>query len=424
MSGTATRSKKPRSKRPAPATAKAGSARAEANRRNAQKSTGPRTAEGKARSRHNAAKHGLTARSGLLPGEDAEEFGALQQMLIGRFKPCNDTELTLVERIAIDIWTSDRAAQAASKRLAERLRHGPLEQTKAEKDEAIELGGRLFWQPSFPLPITRRFQVGELTEPPCADNAIHPHHPARICLRLEQTVAGCDWLLDRWRELSHRLNVDHFWLTSDAFHMVRLLGKHAINMADNLEVARVILASLTLLGAPAGGPERASYDWKSAMIRMLMTFDAEQDGGDLAAASEHCPAFARRLAELPLASLAPADGPRARQWLSAVIKRELGRIGLIRETLAEIADADLAEAPVRLAMETGHEGDKHRRYALANERVLNRRITLFLETRKMSESLSCPLSVVSCPLSAGSGVPPLRIARPSRCRSLLQVHRK
>ena len=37
------------------------SRRAEANRRNAQKSTGPRTAEGKARSRFNAVKHGMSA---------------------------------------------------------------------------------------------------------------------------------------------------------------------------------------------------------------------------------------------------------------------------------------------------------------------------------------------------------------------------
>ena len=125
--------------------------------------------------------------------------------MIGRFKPYNDDELTLVERIAVDIWLSDRAAQAASRRLAERLRHEPLERAKKEKDEAIELGGRLFWQPAFPLPFTRRFQIGELTEPPRSDNAIHPHHPARLCLRLEQTIAGCDWLIERWGDLGQRL---------------------------------------------------------------------------------------------------------------------------------------------------------------------------------------------------------------------------
>jgi hypothetical protein len=41
-----------------------------ANRANAQKSTGPRTAEGKAASRLNALKHGLDAESLIIPGED------------------------------------------------------------------------------------------------------------------------------------------------------------------------------------------------------------------------------------------------------------------------------------------------------------------------------------------------------------------
>jgi hypothetical protein len=43
--------------------------RAEINRRNASKSTGPRTPEGKARSRLNAVKHGCRARLPILPGE-------------------------------------------------------------------------------------------------------------------------------------------------------------------------------------------------------------------------------------------------------------------------------------------------------------------------------------------------------------------
>ena len=46
--------------------------KAEANRRNALKSTGPRTPEGKAAVRLNALKHGLLSQAVLLPGEDEE----------------------------------------------------------------------------------------------------------------------------------------------------------------------------------------------------------------------------------------------------------------------------------------------------------------------------------------------------------------
>ena len=149
MSATATTSRpatraksKPKGKsKPKPkARTKTKAERAEINRQNSLRSTGPRTPFGKLRSSQNSVTHGLTARSGLLIGEDPDEFEALKQMMIGRFKPYNDAELTVVERIAGDIWLSDRAAQSAGKRLAERLRHGPLEQAKKEKDEAIELG--------------------------------------------------------------------------------------------------------------------------------------------------------------------------------------------------------------------------------------------------------------------------------------------
>ena len=193
------------------------------------------------------------------------------------------------------------------------------------------------------------------------------------------------------------------WLSSDAFHMVRLLGHHAINMADNFEVAGVFLASLTLRVAPKNGPERESFDWKHAMIRMMLTFEAESDLGDVAAVTKHCDPFARRLAELPLARMAPKDDEQARLWLTSVIDREMGRLIEIRAMLQAIADADLAEAPTRLAFETGAEGDKHRRYVLSNERVLNRRLTLFLETRKRSEAaVRDAMAVDRRPLSASA----------------------
>ncbi|MBL8223542.1 MAG: hypothetical protein JNL62_30200, partial [Bryobacterales bacterium] len=51
--------------------------RAEQNRINSQKSTGPRTPEGKQRSSENAVKHGIYTSSIVLPGESAEEFRKL-----------------------------------------------------------------------------------------------------------------------------------------------------------------------------------------------------------------------------------------------------------------------------------------------------------------------------------------------------------
>ena len=59
-----------------------------------------------------------------------------------------------------------------------------------------------------------------------------------------------------------RLYRDDVWLSADAFNMVRLLGKHAIDMAYDLSVARVFLSSLTLLSAPKPVPNASRSSGK------------------------------------------------------------------------------------------------------------------------------------------------------------------
>ena len=79
-----------------------------ANRENAKKSTGPRTAEGKAASSRNGLKHGLCADKHILPGEDPAEFLSLVQNLFDTFLPVGDGEEKLVLRIAAAQWRLDR----------------------------------------------------------------------------------------------------------------------------------------------------------------------------------------------------------------------------------------------------------------------------------------------------------------------------
>jgi hypothetical protein len=75
-------------------------AQAAANRRNALNSTGPRTAEGKARSAANALKHGLVAVRATLRCEDRAAQERLRADLIARFQPEGEAEARLLDDLA------------------------------------------------------------------------------------------------------------------------------------------------------------------------------------------------------------------------------------------------------------------------------------------------------------------------------------
>ncbi len=65
-----------------------------ANRENAKKITGPKTVEGRNVVRRNALKHGLTAETLVVEGEDAEAFRQMAESHLAVFRPRNDAELT------------------------------------------------------------------------------------------------------------------------------------------------------------------------------------------------------------------------------------------------------------------------------------------------------------------------------------------
>jgi hypothetical protein len=77
---------------------------AQANRRNALKSTGPKTPEGKAAVRHNATKHGLLSQEVLLPEEDAATLEELDEHLRAELQPVGELEGLLVDRIIAAYW--------------------------------------------------------------------------------------------------------------------------------------------------------------------------------------------------------------------------------------------------------------------------------------------------------------------------------
>ena len=70
----------------------ASEAQLRANRINAQRSTGPRTAAGKDRTRYNALKHGLTSLHIVLPTEENFTYVELRGELFKQYNPQNPSE--------------------------------------------------------------------------------------------------------------------------------------------------------------------------------------------------------------------------------------------------------------------------------------------------------------------------------------------
>src|SRR5215213_3742668 len=117
----------------------------QANRRNALKSTGPKTPEGKDAVRLNALRHGILSREILLPGEDEEALRELGEHLRAELQPVGELENLLGDRIIASYWRLRRVgrieagifAWERSEELAERAER---EAQGYESDEAEDIG--------------------------------------------------------------------------------------------------------------------------------------------------------------------------------------------------------------------------------------------------------------------------------------------
>ncbi|HEY1663355.1 MAG TPA: hypothetical protein VGI03_13130 [Verrucomicrobiae bacterium] len=100
-------------------------AKIEANRLNAQKSTGPRTRKGKAICKMNALKHGILASTAIIHAyefnESASDFQALCQEFYQSLAPVGPMEEALVDRIIMVLWRQRRLHTAESGEIAKTI---------------------------------------------------------------------------------------------------------------------------------------------------------------------------------------------------------------------------------------------------------------------------------------------------------------
>ncbi len=190
-----------------------------ANQRNAERSTGPRTEEGKLRARCNALKHGLTATvvRPLLPQEDPAELEERVQQWLADMQPRTAVERKLVEQAAHLSWDIERAKRIETAHLAGLVREatGKRNQQISTRrlEEVRELGRKLLYiDPPEDVKVPRT--------PLWADD------PELLVSKLEATAEGCRWLVQRWAEFRNLLDHKSRWEQAVLLRFVRLQGKN------------------------------------------------------------------------------------------------------------------------------------------------------------------------------------------------------
>src|SRR5262249_10729181 len=151
----------PRRGRPTMSDAQTSSRRAAANLENSKRSTGPKCTE---RSRYNALKHGLRAKSPILPGEDAEALRARHEAFHASIAPQDEVERLLVERLVKISWRLDRVNRALEARSDD---PDPDEAARLaeEADFVALMGRRLIRDPRGPTCFYPQWEM-TLGEPP------------------------------------------------------------------------------------------------------------------------------------------------------------------------------------------------------------------------------------------------------------------
>ncbi len=148
----------------------------EANRINAQASTGPKSLDGKQQVRFNALRHGLDSNTLVIPGEDADEARAFVEGIVAALAPRDEFEADLCARMARLSWKLLRA-----ERVEQRVTSVAIQ--RAELDDKIR----------------RQTALHALL-------SSDPDTVRNIRSQLEESAEGCDWMLSTLREILDALD--------------------------------------------------------------------------------------------------------------------------------------------------------------------------------------------------------------------------
>ena len=197
-----------------------------ANFANSQRSTGPRSAKGRARSAMNAVKHGMCSKRIKMLREDSIAFENRHIKWIAQANVQDDREEFLTYLNVSQALDCDRILRANEQWIEDLVE----ESEAKEAEEVYKLGKRLFFDRRGHIElygIIRCFDGNKTTSP--NDQPIEADDPAKLVEELEKSAEGCRWLREEWLELREPLEQGRYWLGYHRIKAVRLLGRQPIN---------------------------------------------------------------------------------------------------------------------------------------------------------------------------------------------------
>jgi hypothetical protein len=277
--------------------------RIDANRRNAIRRTGPKTAEGKEASRRNSLTHGL-AGSGVVVAE--AEANATRERLRqwnASLRPANVFEETLVETIVVESLRIERCR--AEDNLTRNIRARRAEHCWGNERTAV---------------IAR--EARSLAK-----------RPAETALELSTSSPGCDWLIARWRMLGHALDTKGEWTAEQTSLALDLLG---------------VAAELRSTSSPLDAPEGLDLlEHRQALVddQLERLLDRQEQSLDY---------LEDELREATMRGLNVTDDPTLkliRRYETASFRRMTWALGFLTKSRADAPAPDQAE-PERPAPQT------------------------------------------------------------------------
>ena len=212
-----------------------------ANQQNAQKSTGPKTEEGKMRSRRNALKHGLTGNGTVLSRADEARLQSKLEQMRKDIEPITKLEDEMVKRMAL---ASLRMAKCVKKEFAE------LERARKR---AIKR-----WE-------TKQLAIATETAQKLAGK-----DPVEAVEELESTSIGCDLLIEAWDQLVETLNDKGAWTPPEINRALALLGVGPQDPVTDNERAVQLFAHVKNL-PPADEPTAEHEATRTALRAIIKT---------------------------------------------------------------------------------------------------------------------------------------------------------